>query len=39
MKVWHRLPRGGVESAALEILKTWLDMVLSNLLGVGGWTG
>lgn len=29
---WHRLPCGTAESPAMEILKTWLDTVLGNLL-------
>jgi len=29
---WNRLPRKAVESSSLEILKTQLDKVLSNLL-------
>jgi len=40
---WNRLPKGLVESPSLEIFKTRLDEVLSNLLYVvllcqGGWT-
>jgi len=29
---WHRLPRGVVKSPSLDILKTCLDMVMSNWL-------
>ncbi|KFQ82107.1 hypothetical protein N337_10592, partial [Phoenicopterus ruber ruber] len=29
---WHRLPREGVESPSLEILKTRLDAALCSLL-------
>jgi len=29
---WNRLPADDVESPSLEILKTQLDMALSNLL-------
>ena len=29
---WHRLPREVVESPSLQILRSWLDMVLSNWL-------
>lgn len=32
IKHWHRLPREVVESPALEILKTWVNVALSNLL-------
>ncbi|PKU43143.1 hypothetical protein llap_6545 [Limosa lapponica baueri] len=41
---WKRLPREGVESPSLEIFKTHLDAVLSDvlwatLLWQGSWTG
>jgi len=32
MEPWSRLPRGAVESPSLEIFKTLLDKLLSNLL-------
>jgi len=34
MEPWNRLPRGVVDSPPLEILKTYLDEVLCNLLWV-----
>lgn len=39
VKYWHRLPRVAAESPALEIHKTPLDMILSNLLHLSlQWT-
>lgn len=37
---WNRLPREAVKSPSVEILKTWLDMVLRSLLCLnqGSWT-
>ncbi|KFP59546.1 hypothetical protein N322_01892, partial [Cariama cristata] len=29
---WHRLPREGVESCSLEVLKNRLDVILCNLV-------
>lgn len=29
---WNRLSREIVESPSVEVIKTWLDMVLRNLL-------
>lgn len=31
VKQWNRLPREITESPSLEIFRTWLDKVLSNL--------
>lgn len=32
MEQWKRMPRGIVESPAVEVFKTLLDMVMASLL-------
>lgn len=35
--LWNRLPRGAVEFPSVKVFKTWLDMLLGNLLYQVAW--